>query len=115
MLVTEPHGTNSGKHIENDCHDSHAPIEMSIDDCLVDSRALAVVPNTNNGEALPEVLVQQQLGNSEVSQRRARRPFSVAEVEALVQAVEKLGTGRYANSNNYMILVKAVQSFLFID
>lgn len=32
---------------------------------------------------------------SEVAQRRIRRPFSVAEVEALVQAVEKLGTGRY--------------------
>nr|2AJE_A Chain A, telomere repeat-binding protein [Arabidopsis thaliana] len=28
-------------------------------------------------------------------QRRIRRPFSVAEVEALVQAVEKLGTGRW--------------------
>lgn len=28
------------------------------------------------------------------AQRRIRRPFSVAEVEALVQAVEKLGTGR---------------------
>lgn len=31
---------------------------------------------------------------SEATQRRVRRPFSVAEVEALVQAVEKLGTGR---------------------
>ncbi|KAL5717318.1 hypothetical protein ACHQM5_010344 [Ranunculus cassubicifolius] len=29
------------------------------------------------------------------SQRRIRRPFSVPEVEALVQAVEKLGTGRW--------------------
>ena len=29
------------------------------------------------------------------AQRRIRRPFSVTEVEALVQAVEKLGTGRY--------------------
>jgi hypothetical protein len=26
--------------------------------------------------------------------RRIRRPFSVAEVEALVEAVERLGTGR---------------------
>jgi len=31
----------------------------------------------------------------EQGQRRIRRPFSVAEVEALVLAVEKLGTGRY--------------------
>lgn len=30
----------------------------------------------------------------QVGQRRIRRPFTVAEVEALVQAVEKLGTGR---------------------
>ncbi|CAA0824822.1 Telomere repeat-binding protein 2 [Striga hermonthica] len=32
---------------------------------------------------------------SESGQRRIRRPFTVAEVEALVQAVEKLGTGRW--------------------
>ncbi|CAH2038655.1 unnamed protein product [Thlaspi arvense] len=32
---------------------------------------------------------------SEVAQRRIRRPFSVAEVEALVQAVERFGTGRW--------------------
>ncbi|ESQ42414.1 hypothetical protein EUTSA_v10013086mg [Eutrema salsugineum] len=31
----------------------------------------------------------------QAAQRRIRRPFSVAEVEALVQAVEKLGTGRW--------------------
>ncbi|KAI7756559.1 hypothetical protein M8C21_009869 [Ambrosia artemisiifolia] len=32
---------------------------------------------------------------SELSQRRTRRPFSVSEVEALVEAVETLGTGRW--------------------
>ncbi|CAG7910499.1 unnamed protein product [Brassica rapa] len=31
----------------------------------------------------------------QTAQRRMRRPFSVTEVEALVQAVEKLGTGRW--------------------
>lgn len=30
----------------------------------------------------------------QAAHRRIRRPFSVTEVEALVQAVEKLGTGR---------------------
>lgn len=30
----------------------------------------------------------------EMVQRRIRRPFPVSEVEALVQAVERLGTGR---------------------
>lgn len=32
---------------------------------------------------------------SEVGQRRMRRPFTVGEVEALVGAVEQLGTGRW--------------------
>jgi hypothetical protein len=32
----------------------------------------------------------------EFGQRRIRRPFTVSEVEALVQAVERLGTGRFA-------------------
>ncbi|CAN8253308.1 unnamed protein product [Cochlearia groenlandica] len=31
----------------------------------------------------------------QAAQRRIRRPFSVAEVEALVEAVEKIGTGRW--------------------
>ena len=33
-------------------------------------------------------------GQNAVNKRRIRRPFSVAEVEILVEAVEKLGTGR---------------------
>ena len=31
----------------------------------------------------------------DIGKRRVRRPFSVLEVEALVHAVEKLGTGRW--------------------
>ncbi|KAL5127540.1 Telomere repeat-binding protein 3 [Glycine soja] len=38
--------------------------------------------------------VHQKAKRTEIAQRRIRRPFSVTEVEALVQAVEKLGTGR---------------------
>lgn len=38
---------------------------------------------------------KQQQQQHQTAQRRMRRPFSVTEVEALVQAVEKLGTGRY--------------------
>lgn len=34
-------------------------------------------------------------GSIGINKRRIRRPFSVAEVEVLVQAVEKLGTGRW--------------------
>ena len=36
----------------------------------------------------------------DIGKRRVRRPFSVAEVEALVHAVEKLGTGRYGPRTN---------------
>lgn len=50
--------------------------DISVDN---DSRALATI-NNNHGT---------------VAQRRIRRPFSVSEVEALVEAVEKLGTGRW--------------------
>ncbi|KAK4758048.1 hypothetical protein SAY87_019349 [Trapa incisa] len=44
---------------------------------------LAVVPANMNNKG------------SEQSQRRTRKPFSVLEVEALIQAVEELGTGRW--------------------
>ncbi|KAI7756819.1 hypothetical protein M8C21_007500 [Ambrosia artemisiifolia] len=67
---------------------------MSIDDKSgVDSRALVTVPASNVGE-LAVVPVRKPKG-AEAAQRRIRRPFSVSEVEALVEAVEKLGTGRW--------------------
>ncbi|XP_039016302.1 telomere repeat-binding protein 5-like [Hibiscus syriacus] len=46
-------------------------------------------------EALTLVPVHHRARRHEFVQRRIRRPFSVSEVEALVQAVEKLGTGRW--------------------
>ncbi|KAJ0575545.1 putative transcription factor MYB-HB-like family [Helianthus annuus] len=68
--------------------------EMSVDDRSgLDSRALVTVPDSNAGE-LAVVPVRKPKG-AEVAQRRIRRPFSVSEVEALVEAVEKLGTGRW--------------------
>ncbi|KAK7339659.1 hypothetical protein VNO77_20338 [Canavalia gladiata] len=57
-------------------------------------RALVAVPAINM-EALAVVPFRRKSGNSDFAQRRIRRPFSVLEVEALVQAVEKLGTGRW--------------------
>ncbi|XP_076919383.1 telomere repeat-binding protein 4-like [Bidens hawaiensis] len=50
----------------------------------VDAEALAVVPLSENPTK-----------RYEFSQRRIRRPFSVSEVEALVEAVETLGAGRW--------------------
>ncbi|XP_010521859.1 PREDICTED: telomere repeat-binding protein 5 isoform X3 [Tarenaya hassleriana] len=57
------------------------------------SRALVPVPPFQ-AEAIT-VIPPRKPKRCEVAQRRIRRPFSVAEVEALVQAVEKLGTGRW--------------------
>lgn len=59
-----------------------------------DSRALVPV-SALGSEALAIVPLNEKPKRTEVSQRRTRRPFSVTEVEALVHAVEELGTGRY--------------------
>ncbi|KAL6526811.1 hypothetical protein OROGR_015901 [Orobanche gracilis] len=48
-----------------------------------------------NVDPLAVVPVNPKPKRGELSQRRTRRPFSVTEVEALVGAVEKLGTGRW--------------------
>ncbi|XP_022866586.1 telomere repeat-binding protein 4-like, partial [Olea europaea var. sylvestris] len=66
------------------------------DEALPDSKALVPVLPTNM-EALAVVPFNSKRKHNELSQRRTRRPFSVAEVEALVEAVEKLGTGRWRN------------------
>lgn len=52
-----------------------------------------VGPETAQGLAL--VPLNHKSRGYEIGKRRIRRPFSVAEVEALVHAVEKLGTGRW--------------------
>ncbi|KAK9126974.1 hypothetical protein Scep_015820 [Stephania cephalantha] len=69
------------------------PADGSVDKTLTDSRALVPIPT--RVEALSVVPLQRKSRQSELVQRRMRRPFSVSEVEALVQAVEKLGTGRW--------------------
>lgn len=68
-----------------------------------DSKALVSIPPLNV-EALSVVPMSQKTKRSELSQRRTRRPFSVSEVEALVEAVEKLGTGRYIDWSNSLSL-----------
>jgi hypothetical protein len=64
-----------------------------------ESGAIVLHPSMGTGDNLPGlalVPVRQKMSCAlEVGKRRMRRPFSVAEVEALVHAVEKLGTGRY--------------------
>uniref|UniRef100_M1A7D4 Telomere binding protein TBP1 n=1 Tax=Solanum tuberosum TaxID=4113 RepID=M1A7D4_SOLTU len=70
------------------------PIDPPTDVAISGSRALVVV-SPLNAEAHPVVPMNPKNRCSELSQRRTRRPFSVAEVEALVEAVEQLGTGRW--------------------
>ncbi|CAK9859966.1 unnamed protein product [Sphagnum jensenii] len=64
-----------------------------------ESGAIVLHPSMGTGDNLPGlalVPVRQKMSCAlEVGKRRMRRPFSVAEVEALVHAVEKLGTGRW--------------------
>ncbi|XP_039131681.1 LOW QUALITY PROTEIN: telomere repeat-binding protein 2 [Dioscorea cayenensis subsp. rotundata] len=83
---------------ESDHNSFHFPMDVPLqddhqDEISSDSRALVPVPATNMN-ALSIVPIQKRK-RPEHSQRRIRRPFSVSEVEALVQAVEMLGTGRW--------------------
>lgn len=81
------------------CAESDLNVVSSLTDTSANNntskcRALVAVPAINMG-ALAVVPFRRKSGNPDFSQRRIRRPFSVLEVEALVQAVEKLGTGRF--------------------
>ncbi|XP_027334515.1 telomere repeat-binding protein 3-like isoform X2 [Abrus precatorius] len=86
--------TNPGNLIESNREStSSPPPDTIIDKVTPDSRALVAVPA--NTQALAVVPASQKTKRSEFVQRRTRRPFSVTEVEALVHAVEELGTGRW--------------------
>lgn len=94
--LPDPPVTNFGSgSIESDHDSAPSPPDLSLDNKSgSDSRALVTVPAMNHPRALAMVPMRKSK-RSEVAQRRIRRPFSVSEVEALVQAVEKLGTGRW--------------------
>lgn len=72
---------------------SETPSNEIMDGSVSYSKALVPVSPTNS-EILAVIPANPKPKRSELSQRRTRRPFSVGEVEALVEAVEKLGTGR---------------------
>ncbi|KAJ0962415.1 hypothetical protein J5N97_030243 [Dioscorea zingiberensis] len=71
----------------------HSPTSESLQDKASNSRALVSIPAVDV-EALAVVPLHKSK-RAELVQRRIRRPFTISEVEALVQAVEKLGTGRW--------------------
>lgn len=93
---------NAVNFIESDHDSAPSPTDMSIDKSTKDSKALVTVP-AMSVEALAVVPVHRKSKRSEIVQRRIRRPFSVAEVEALVQAVEKLGTGRFVEMLHFCL------------
>ncbi|GFS37857.1 TRF-like 2 [Actinidia rufa] len=80
----------------------HTAVQHSTADALSDSpftkfrQLIGLYMPETNVEALAIVpMKKSKRSEAEAVQRRIRRPFSVSEVEALVQAVEKLGTGRW--------------------
>ncbi|XP_021720832.1 telomere repeat-binding protein 2-like [Chenopodium quinoa] len=85
---------NLGNFVESDHDSAPSPAEITAEKGSVDSRALVALPE-GSPQALAVVPSHQKSKRSEMAQRRIRRPFSVTEVESLVQAVEKLGTGRW--------------------
>lgn len=88
-LVTKSDNVDNNEFISS----PKTPDDALMDGAIFDSKALVPIPPMN-AEALAVVPANPKPKRSELSQRRTRRPFSVAEVEALVEAVEKLGTGR---------------------
>ncbi|XP_076914533.1 telomere repeat-binding protein 4-like isoform X2 [Bidens hawaiensis] len=97
LAMDTPVSTNTDNRIEN-----NQESEKELTEEIVDINAKAIVPiNPLNAEALSIIPVNQKDSKrSELSQRRTRRPFSVSEVEALVAAVETLGTGRWRDVKN---------------
>lgn len=92
-MLPEHQVTGLGNLVESDHDSAPSPINTSGEKNVTDSKELITVPEMGT-EALAMLPVHHKPKRTEISQRRIRRPFSVAEVEALVQAVEKLGTGR---------------------
>jgi len=109
-LHDSPLLTYPGNLIESNHESTSSLADTTVDKITSDSRALVPVPAST--EALAVVPVSQKIKRSEFVQRRTRRPFSVAEVEALVHAVEELGTGRYDVINNISLPVDRLQNWL---
>lgn len=67
---------------ETTAHEASASSQAIVPVASPSSEALAIVPVCKSKRPV-------------IGQRRIRRPFSLPEVEALVEAVEQLGTGRW--------------------
>lgn len=109
-LTDPPPLTNSGNHIESN-YDTVSSHNDTTDKTMLDSKALVALPAMSM-EALAVAPLNQKTRHSELVQRRTRRPFSVSEVEALVHAVEELGTGRCDGLYHLLALLERVLSFI---
>ncbi|XP_028776187.1 telomere repeat-binding protein 3-like [Neltuma alba] len=94
VLHDSPLLTTPSNPIESNHESISSPTDTMTDKVASDSKSLVVVPDRST-EPLAIVPATQKTKRSELVQRRTRRPFSVSEVEALVHAVEELGTGRW--------------------
>ncbi|PWA82298.1 Homeodomain-like protein [Artemisia annua] len=87
--------TTLDNYMEKNQGNTTFPAEVTTEEQVADSKALVLVPE-RDAEVLSMVpLSEKPPKRFEYSQRRTRRPFSVSEVEALVEAVETLGAGRW--------------------
>lgn len=87
--------TTLDNYMEKNQGNATFPAEVTTEEQVADSKALVLVPE-RDAEVLSMVpLSEKPPKRFEYSQRRTRRPFSVSEVEALVEAVETLGAGRF--------------------
>ncbi|KAE8702587.1 Telomeric DNA binding protein 1, putative isoform 2 [Hibiscus syriacus] len=94
VIADPPSLTISAKAMDSNYKHTSSQTNILTDHLRSESRALVPVA-AMNVEALSVVPANRKIRKSELAQRRTRRPFSVSEVEALVQAVEELGTGRW--------------------
>ncbi|KAL1195868.1 Telomere repeat-binding protein 6 [Cardamine amara subsp. amara] len=71
--------------------------------CLRQNRVRGSVDSTHEVVAAKSVVPvrMKRVSQPEMVQRRIRRPFTVSEVEALVEAVERLGTGRWRDVKSH--------------
>ncbi|XP_022148445.1 telomere repeat-binding protein 2-like isoform X2 [Momordica charantia] len=93
-LLREAHATKASNSTESASEPVPSLAYTPAEERSSDSKALVTVP-AMAVEAVAVVPVGQKSKQFEVGHRRMRRPFSVAEVEALVHAVETLGPGRW--------------------
>lgn len=93
-MLLDPPLANIGNFVESE-HDSAPSPGLSTEKFVGNSRAIVPVQAMKMEVVpTPTPIQSNKSKHAEAAQRRIRRPFSVSEVEALVQAVEKLGTGR---------------------